>query len=779
MHRTISAISKRFIEIKPGEGRKVWLTFLYFFLIITAYYVIKPVSRSLVLDGLGSRMVPYVDLISAVLMGPMVTLFAHLVDRMEKPRLLSLTFWALIANLVIFWKCLQQPGRWVSAGFYVWVAIFSVLVVTLFWLVANDLYHPREAKRLFGFIGSGGILGGIVGSSIAAGGARLLGTEQLLLLSALLLLLSWIVVERLWRFAPALAEPASVGPVRPQGPTPFGSTARQILSSRYLLLLVGLVAIAKIVSTLIYYQFNPFIERMFPSADAKTAFTGLFFGWMNIAAFVVQFFLTSWVLRRLGLTCALLALPVGLLGGAAGLLAGPVFWLAAAAELYDGSMNYSLQQTTKEVLYLPIERSVRYKVKPFIDMGVFRLGKGLAAIMGIVVLDLLHLEARVFGFITLPLIGLWIVLAIQLHRGYIRRIRALLQGKVASTRTRSAERTAHPFAVVRAGPAPDLESWLEANSLRYTAREKFACIAELISMDGALADGGKPLLEALMYYEQRPDRMEVADPPPSVEYLTVCIRDPHQPMATRRDAIKRLVQQDGQDAADCLVGMMLVEEDAAMRHELLRGLTKLRLRYGRAIEFPKRLIRRQIGKEVQTYQRILEVAAMCHDVTPNRAQEMEPIATLLRLLAEETIQRIFRLLALIYRPDDIYLIYNQLQEPDRYLRADAIEFLDNLVDPGLRKLIFPVLDEDWFLEGLSRAPGPSKTEDPRRLQVLREIVWDQDRWLSVAGMSLIGRLRLEPLLPELERARKSGLKVLALAAQVATHLATESRSPSS
>src|SRR3990167_5628439 len=175
MHRTIGYLSKRFAHIQPGEGRKVTLTFLYFFLVITAYYVIKPVSRSLVLGELGSRMVPYIDLICALLMGPIVTVFARLVDRVAKPRLVSLSFVAVTVVMVVFWKLLAWPYPWIAGAFYIWVAIFSVLAVTLFWLVANDLYRPREAKRLFGFIGSGGILGGIVGSSIAAVGAHLPG----------------------------------------------------------------------------------------------------------------------------------------------------------------------------------------------------------------------------------------------------------------------------------------------------------------------------------------------------------------------------------------------------------------------------------------------------------------------------------------------------------------------------------------------------------------------------------------------------------------------------
>ena len=773
MHRTIGFLSKRLTQIRAGEGRKVFLTFLYFFLVITAYYIIKPVSRSLILGELGSRLVPYVDFISAALMGPMVALFAHLVDRMDKQRLVRGTFWTVAANLVIFWKLLQWPDKWVPAAFYVWVSIFSVLVVTLFWLVANDLYHPREAKRLFGFIGSGGILGGVAGSSLAAVGAHVVGTKQLLLLSAATLIGCWLVVRHLWRrYAPAslVAEQAARGPSR-QGAAGGEGGLRTILGSRYLLFLVGLVGITKIVSTLIYYQFNPFIEQMFPDQDARTAFTGMFFGWMNAASFVVQFFFTSWVLRRLGLACALLVLPVGLVGGSLGLLLIPMFWIAAATELYDNSLNYSLQQTSKEVLYLPIDRSIRYKVKPFIDMVVFRFGKGIAAMAGIICLDLLRLEARVLSYLTLPLIAAWIALAVQLRRGYVTRIRTLLQARAVSRRTHelAALTTTHHLDGAAVTPKP-LDAWLESLTPSVSIQQKLTFASRLFTANGTLVEGGNRLLETLARYEQRPAPGDRMDPPPSLDRLKECLQDLHEPMAKRRAAIKQLVQQDGQEAVDCLLGMLMVEEDEEMRQELIRGLTKLRLRYPHGLEFPKRLIHGQLAKEVQTYQRIVSAAAVYRHASSRILADGDAVVGLLRLLMEETTQQIFRLLSLLYRPEDMYLIYNQLREPDAHLRADAIELLDNLIAPRLRRLILPVFDEDRFLQRAEGQLDPPMTELEESDRLLREGIWDHNRWLSVVIMSLIGRLRLEGLVGELDRAAQSAEPLVAQSAQVARRL---------
>jgi len=753
MHRAIGYLSKRFVQVRPGERRKVFLTFLYFFLIITAYYVIKPVSRSLVLGSLGSRMVPYMDLICAIVMGPFVTLFARLVDRLPKAKLVTLAFWTAITLTVAYWKLLGGHTSWAVGAFYVWVSIFSVLVVTLFWLVANDLYRPREAKRLFGFIGSGGILGGIAGSSIAAVGAKLIGTEQLLLLSAGILVLCWLVVERLWRFIPASVAEESPAPREARretflsGPRAF---VKLLLQSRYLLLLIALVGLNKLVATLTYYQFNPFIEQAFEQADARTAFISMFFNGVNIAAFILQFFFTSWILRRWGLAVALLALPLGLLAGTAGLALMPVLWLAASTELYDGSMNYSLQQTTKEVLYLPIDRSVRYKVKPFIDMVVFRFGKGIAAVIGILVLNGLNLPPRVISLLSIPLILLWLVVAVRLRREYVATIRMILQARAVARQT-----TGRP-----AGNEP-LGSLTNAQP----PQRKLSAVDRLVGNSAVPPAHIKELFDELRRYEDQPES------PAGLEIersqLKAVIADSEQPMARRRQALQLLTRFEDQETVDHLFGVVVVDVDALLRHEAVRGLLRLRLRRPH-LEFPRSAIRRQVAHEAANHQRILHVLSIYRQQHRETPSPDDAVLALLRVLREESLEQVFRLLALLYRPDDIRLVHEQLQADDAYVRADAIELLDNLIDPALRVVLTPVLDEDRFLSSNGEEPAPDY-EPTVAYRVLQEAIWDHNSWLSVTTLCAVGRLRLSPLQPELEKASRHTQPVIAKAARVALH----------
>lgn len=683
MHRTIGYLSRRFTQIRPGEERKVLLTFSFFFLVITAYYVIKPASRSLILGELGSRMVPYADLICAFLMGPIVTLFARLVDRMPKTRLVSVSFWAVIGVLLIFWKLLDWPVPWIAGAFYIWVAIFSVLVVTLFWLVANDIYRPREAKRLFGFIGAGGILGGMVGSSIAAMGAQIIGTTNLLLASAVLLGLAWLIVQQLWGGAPeryATDGETLAAPHRDTFLSDVKGFLRLLTRLRYFVLLMVLVGVNKIIATLIYYQLNPFIERTFTTADAKTTFIGLFFGTMNGISFVVQCFLTSWILRRFGILTALLVLPMGLLAGAGALLIWPLLWVAAVTELYDGSLNYSLQQTTKEVLYLPIDRAIRYKVKPFIDMVVFRFGKGIAAILGIVLLDGLGFPPQFLSYIVLPLVVGWLFVAVWLRRDYVTMIRVVVQARASKMK---------PAEVSRPALSDD------ALGMR-----KLSLVEEFVGLSGASVPYARELLQEAKAYQAKPD-----------------------------GTMAQLAQKADQ-----------------------------------------RAIRRQIAQEVATYQQLLRVAAAYRHYQREQGKGPDAIGSLLRVLAEESVERTFQLLTLLYRPEDIQLVYAQMREPDIHVRADAVELLDNLIDPELRGVLFPMLDEDRFLAAFE-APS-ERIHEPDAQQALQQAIWDRDAWLGVATLCVVGQLRLASLREDVEKAVHHPAPLVATAARMALHLCT-------
>jgi len=402
--------------------------FLYFFLTITSYYILKPVRDSAFIHEYGAEKLPYAWLLTIVVLPLFVSAYVKFVDFLEKNVLLSSTLIFFIINLGVFWWFSQFQYRWLYAIFFVWVSIFSVMTVTQFWLYANDLFNPREAKRLYGFVGSGGILGGVAGGMLTSHLAPIIGTRNLMLVAGFLLLFCVLLINAIWGVERERKTLPSAAPSENGSAVKYGvrKSIRLIFSKKYFLLLVGLICVTKVVSTLVDYQFKNIVQDIFTVLDLRTAFFGKFFAYLNAFSFCVQFFLTSFVLRRFGVAVALLLLPVGLALGSVAILANPFLWSAAFTMLYDGGMNYSLNQSTKEVLYLPVSREHRYRVKPFIDMFAYRIAKGIGSVLILLSINFLHFNERSLSLVSLGLIVLWVFVVQTMRKEYVNELRSFL-----------------------------------------------------------------------------------------------------------------------------------------------------------------------------------------------------------------------------------------------------------------------------------------------------------------------------------------------------------------
>ncbi len=176
------------VEVRKEEAATLLLMFLYSFLVIASYSIVKPLTRAQYIQDLGSENLPYVLLLSGVIIGFLMQGFTRLTARLPPKAVVPLTLSAFAALMVGFWLLFQTRQGWVAVGFYLVGQIYALLLISQFWNLANDLFDARQAKRLFGFIGGGASLGGIVGSAVLAGLVQRVGTDTMLLVSAAVLL---------------------------------------------------------------------------------------------------------------------------------------------------------------------------------------------------------------------------------------------------------------------------------------------------------------------------------------------------------------------------------------------------------------------------------------------------------------------------------------------------------------------------------------------------------------------------------------------------------------
>jgi len=259
------------IDVRPEETSSSILLFLYFFFITSSAGIIKPVKLSLFLDQLTFEKLPFAYLLTAVFMGFFVSLNTRLLRAMKRHVYISLSLAFFMASLLIFWFLLQMGWQWVYYVYWLWSEIFIVTTVTQFWILVNDIYHPRQAKRLIGFLVSGGLLGGICGSLLSSVLAGVVKTEGLLLICPLMLGVGLVVVFFVKQFQrEEVKERPEKKDERNKQKVGYIESFRLLRKSRHLIFLSGIMVSAIVVTTLIDFQFNSCLLYTSPSPRDRT-----------------------------------------------------------------------------------------------------------------------------------------------------------------------------------------------------------------------------------------------------------------------------------------------------------------------------------------------------------------------------------------------------------------------------------------------------------------------------------------------------------------------------
>jgi AAA family ATP:ADP antiporter len=415
------------VELHPGEAPVVLALFGAFFLCLCFQYASKSVRQATFVDSFGAERLPIVYLAVALLTLPIVYLYGRLADRLSPARLTILTCGSTAGGLAVFWWLYGITTSWVPFVFYLWITVVIALNLSQIWAFAAQLFDPRQAKRVFAFLGAGGLLGGIAGGQTAVLATQMADTRAALLAGAIALVAAAFLVAQAARLAGLAARQKADGGGKP------ARALAEVARSPQLRMMAIAFGLSIVVAQIVDLQFNWVVERATSDLDQRTAFFGNFYSVTGLAAVVFQLLLTSRIQRSLGVGFALRVLPVTLTAGTIGLLiAGgffPALLLAAGLVLKVGEngLRYSLDQATRELLFLPVPGSLRIKAKAVIDVLVQRGAKGLAAFLLLPVF-FGWLSPVDVGWLSLVLIGAWLVVLPTVYRRYVDAYRESLRG---------------------------------------------------------------------------------------------------------------------------------------------------------------------------------------------------------------------------------------------------------------------------------------------------------------------------------------------------------------
>ncbi len=420
------------VELHPGEGPTVLALFGTFFFCVCFQYATKSVRQASFVDTFGAELLPVVYLAVALLTLPIVYLYGSLADRLPPARLTALTCGSTAASLALFWWLYGLSAAWVPFVFYLWATVVIALNLSQIWLLAAQLFDPRQARRLFAFLGAGALLGGVAGGQVAVLVSRLVDTRATLLAGAAALLVAA-------GLAPLAARRAgtpirSVGGERRQPVRALADVAR----SPQLRIMAVAFVLSIVVAQIVDLQFNWAVQQATTGLDQRTAFFGNFYSVTGLAAVIFQLLLTSRIQRGRGVGFALRVLPVTLGAGTVALLLAsglfPALLVGAGLVLKVGEngLRYSIDQATRELLFMPVPDSLRAKAKAVIDLLVQRGAKGLAALLLLPVV-FGWLTPVDIGWLSLALIGAWLAVVPVVYRRYVDAYRESLRRDTVDT----------------------------------------------------------------------------------------------------------------------------------------------------------------------------------------------------------------------------------------------------------------------------------------------------------------------------------------------------------
>ncbi len=403
------------IDVKPGEVRALAWSWLYFFSILSAYYVIRPIRDEIGAAG-GIENLPW--LFTGTLIGMLVVNppYAALVARLPPIRFISWTYRFFMANLVIFLILLETTSGpanvWTGRAFYIWGAIFNLFVVSVFWGFLADVFTSAQSRRLFGFIAAGGTIGGIVGSSLTSALAQHLSPSRLLLVSAVLLEVAVFSVRHLARISRSLRE-------RSGHDTPVGggvlSGFAHAVRSPYLLNITFYMLLFTILSTFLYFQQADIAKKAFSDRAARTVFFANIDLAVNVLTLFIQLLLTARIIHRLGVALALTLLPALSAVGFVVVGLAPTLWPIVAFQVLRRAGNFGVARPTRETCFTVLPREDKYKAKSFIDTFVYRAGDQLGA-WTYGGLALLGLGLAGISLAAVPISIVWLVNGLWLGR---------------------------------------------------------------------------------------------------------------------------------------------------------------------------------------------------------------------------------------------------------------------------------------------------------------------------------------------------------------------------
>ena len=388
--------------------------FGFFFSIIAVFQILKPLKKGLFVSQFGADQELIAKGINIDVAFTAMIGFTYLYNWLGGRRLVRFLCGFFSIVLVVFYFAVTDaPSGFVNYAFYLFGDLWSTVWVATFWAFLNEISTSEQSARLYGLIGTGGLLGGICGSALVTGTVKSYSSGPLLLLclgltSAILVFAGSADLLARRKDAAMAYRDEPVRLEKVQWLSAFDG-ARMVVRSRYLIAIVAILALYEFCSQILDFQFSSVLAKAIVGGRDVQAYLGWLYLVTNILALVSQIALTTLLLRRSGPGAGLVVLPAAMCFASGAFLLEPTLVVGSLLIVADNGLNYSINQTSREMLFVPTSSDAQYKARAFTNMFIQRLAKGAATLVSAA---FILIGVRWLSPITLGITLAWIWLAI-------------------------------------------------------------------------------------------------------------------------------------------------------------------------------------------------------------------------------------------------------------------------------------------------------------------------------------------------------------------------------
>lgn len=423
----MEGLLRKLVDVRPNEVRALLWSFGYFFAVLCAYYILRPLRDEMGIIG-GTRQLHWLFTATFIAILCAIPLYGWVVARYSRDKFIPVVYRFFIFNIAIFWLLLtfEVETVYVARAFFVWISVFVIFVVSVFWQLMADLFRADQRKRLFAFIAAGGSIGVLLGPTITLGLVKPIGPVNLLIVAAVILELAVFCMRR----ASKETEDNNIASAQINKPSanPLGGSSLSgfiaILKSPYLAGIALWVFLLSFAGTFLYFQQQNIVAAASQDSATRVEIFATIELAVGLLTIIIQLAGTGRLISRFGVGVGAAILPLIAIFGFAVMAIAPVLLTVVIFQACQRTANFAISNPAREMFFTVADRESKFKAKSVIDMVVFRGGDAangwlFKAMQG------LGMEMSGIAMATVPIVGLWFILSIGLGRAHEQRARAL------------------------------------------------------------------------------------------------------------------------------------------------------------------------------------------------------------------------------------------------------------------------------------------------------------------------------------------------------------------